>query len=53
MIYMLCTALAFTLLFYAGASPDVMQHSGTNWVRPDWLAASATEPASGHRGGHH
>lgn len=30
-VYLLVTALAFMFLFYAGTSPDVMQHHGHNW----------------------
>jgi caa(3)-type oxidase subunit IV len=30
-VYLLVTALAFMFLFYAGVSPDVMQHHGHNW----------------------
>jgi caa(3)-type oxidase subunit IV len=34
-IYMLGTCLVFMLLFYAGAAPDVMEHEGAQWVKPD------------------
>jgi len=30
--YFLVTALVFMLLFFAGVSPDVMNHEGTRWV---------------------
>ena len=30
-IYMLTTALVFMFLFYAGVSPDIMEHRGRNW----------------------
>jgi caa(3)-type oxidase subunit IV len=33
-MYMLSTVLVFMLLFYAGTAPDVMEHEGTNWVKP-------------------
>lgn len=36
-VYLLSTALAFMLLFFAGASPDVRNHRGRNW---DNVAAS-------------
>ena len=29
--YLLCTALAFMFLFFAGVSPDVMKHHGRGW----------------------
>ena len=29
--YMLITCLVFMVLFFAGVSPDVMRHEGTNW----------------------
>jgi caa(3)-type oxidase subunit IV len=34
-MYMLSTALVFMLLFYAGTAPDVMEHEGANWVKPE------------------
>jgi caa(3)-type oxidase subunit IV len=40
-IYMVSTSLVFMLLFFAGASPDVMKSSGTNWEKPAWIAAEA------------
>jgi caa(3)-type oxidase subunit IV len=53
-IYVLCTALGFMLLFFAGTAPDVMQHSGTNWVKPDWVAeAVADGGVADHQGDHH
>ncbi len=33
-VYLLCTMLAFMLLFFAGTAPDVMKHEGSNWVKP-------------------
>ena len=36
--YFLITAVAFMFLFFAGASPDVMEHQGRNW---DNVAAKA------------
>jgi hypothetical protein len=29
--YLLTTTLVFMFLFYAGVSPDVMEHHGRNW----------------------
>jgi caa(3)-type oxidase subunit IV len=37
-LYLLATVLVFVLLFFAGAAPDVMQHEGANWSKPDWAA---------------
>jgi len=34
-MYMLGTTLVFMLLFYAGTAPDVMEHEGANWVKPN------------------
>jgi caa(3)-type oxidase subunit IV len=34
-IYMLSTVLVFMLLFYAGTAPDVMEHEGANWAKPN------------------
>ncbi len=36
-IYLVSTTLVFMLLFFAGAAPDVMQSSGTNWIKPAWI----------------
>ena len=44
-VYLLGTTLVFMLLFYAGASPDVMKHSGDNWEKPDVVQAA---PAAHH-----
>jgi len=38
-IYTVVTCLIFMLLFFAGAAPDVMKDSGTNWVKPAWIEA--------------
>jgi len=46
-VYLLGTVLAFMALFYAGASPDVMQHQGTNWQKP-LLLLQAHDAASAH-----
>jgi caa(3)-type oxidase subunit IV len=35
-MYLLGTALAFMLLFFAGASPDVMQDEGSGWIKPSY-----------------
>ncbi len=44
-VYLLCTVLAFMLLFFAGTAPDVMKHEGSNWVKP---AVEVENPASEH-----
>jgi caa(3)-type oxidase subunit IV len=47
-VYLLTTMLVFMVLFFAGVAPDVMEHSGTNWTKPDWAAEmeeQATAPA--------
>jgi caa(3)-type oxidase subunit IV len=51
--YIVATVLVFMLLFFAGASPDVMKKQGTNWEKPSWLAAPAPSPAAEHEGAHH
>jgi len=38
-VYLVATTLVFMLLFFAGTAPDVMKHSGTNWIKPDWVEA--------------
>ena len=42
--YLVVTALVFMLLFFAGTAPDVMEHEGSNWIKPAWLA-EADAPA--------
>ena len=58
-VYLLSTALAFMLLFYAGASPDVRNHRGRNWENvaaqnetERALAAHAAHAEHGAHGGH-
>jgi caa(3)-type oxidase subunit IV len=46
-IYAVTTTLVFMLLFFAGAAPDVMKSSGTNWEKPAWIAAEAEYAAHG------
>jgi caa(3)-type oxidase subunit IV len=53
--YMVATVLVFMLLFFAGTAPDVMQHEGSGWAKPDWQAASVAYEArggAGHGDGH-
>jgi caa(3)-type oxidase subunit IV len=47
--YAVITVLVFMLLFFAGASRDVMKDEGSNWVKPAWKAAAAAA-ATGHGG---
>ena len=53
-IYTVATTLVFMLLFFAGTAPDVMQSSGTNWIKPAWIeeerayAAGEIGGAAGH-----
>jgi caa(3)-type oxidase subunit IV len=47
--YAVITVLVFMLLFFAGASPDVMKAEGSGWVKPAWQAAAAA--ASSAHGG--
>jgi len=46
--YLLSTALAFMLLFFAGSAPDIMEHSGDNWVKPDFDPEAHMEAPAGH-----
>jgi len=34
-MYMLGTCLVFMLLLFAGAAPDVMEHEGAHWMKPN------------------
>ena len=52
-IYAVTTTLVFMLLFFAGAAPDVMKSSGTNWEKPAWIAAEADYAAHGGAAGAH
>ena len=53
-VYLLSTALAFMLLFFAGASPDVRNHRGRNWenaaAQQETARALAAHAAGGHEG---
>jgi len=51
-VLLLGTSLAFLLLFFAGAAPDVMQKEGTGWQKPSY---GYTEPTtrSGEEGEEH
>jgi caa(3)-type oxidase subunit IV len=53
-VYLLCTALAFMFLFYAGVSPDVMKHRGRQWenVAAQKEVERATQAAPPAHGGH-
>ncbi|HKU43600.1 MAG TPA: cytochrome C oxidase subunit IV family protein [Polyangiales bacterium] len=53
--YLLTTTVVFMFLFYAGVSPDVMEHHGRNWENV--AAKQETERAlrehAAHPEGHH
>lgn len=53
-VYLLVTALAFMFLFYAGTSPDVMQHHGHNWknVAAEKEVARALSEGQSQHGAH-
>ena len=51
--YLLGTALVFVFVFFAGTSPDVMKHEGSNWEKLDWIAEEAEYEAGGHAPAHH
>ena len=50
--YLLGTALAFMLLFFAGVSPDIMQDRGTGWEKPSYAYHDRVADEAEH-GGHH
>ena|SRR5689334_16037069 len=55
--YLLMTALAFMFLFYAGVSPDVMNHRGRGWenvaaAKETKRALAAAAASHGHEHGH-
>ncbi len=41
--YIVITCLVFMLLFFAAVAPDVMNDSGTNWVKPTWVAGTEND----------
>ena len=49
MKWMLATSVVLMFLLFAGVAPDVMKHTGTNWVNDAALAATAR----GIEGPHH
>lgn len=50
--YILTTSLVFMVLFFAGVSPDVMNHDGSRWENVAAKKAIQTRLAAGE-GGHH
>ena len=54
-VFLLGTALAFMLLFFAGVAPDVMRHQGTGWEKPSYSYHDRLliEDASDTHGGEH
>jgi caa(3)-type oxidase subunit IV len=53
--YIVGTVLVFTVLFFAGSSPDVMKKEGRNWQKPLWLhpPAAAAEHSEHGEEAHH
>ena len=51
--YLVATGLVFMLLFFAGASPDVMQANGANWTKPSWQDGGYHPPEGEGAAGHH
>jgi caa(3)-type oxidase subunit IV len=53
--YLLTTTVVFMFLFYAGVSPDVMEHHGRNWVNvaAQQETARALREHALHPEGHH
>jgi caa(3)-type oxidase subunit IV len=51
-VFLLSTAIAFMLLFFAGASPDVRNHRGRNWENVAAQQETARALAAHGSGGH-
>ena len=51
--YALITGVGFMVLFFAGVSPDVMNHEGTNWENVAAKAEIARALAEAEAGGGH
>ena len=51
--YIVVTALVFMLLFFAAVAPDVMKPTGSNWIKPAWLAEASEPAAVEHAPVHH
>jgi hypothetical protein len=51
--FLVVTALAFMLLFYAGTAPDVMKKEGRQWEKPAWKSAPAAGATPAHEGAGH
>ena len=56
--YLLTTTVVFMFLFYAGVSPDVMEHHGRNWEnvaakQETERALKEQKEAAAHGGAHH
>ena len=54
-ILLLGTSLAFLLLFFAGASPDVMKDEGSGWTKPSfsYIEQERLVEEGDEHGGHH
>ena len=51
--YLVATMLLFMVLFFAGASPDVMRLEGQRWEKPAWIEANRSFAEHGASGAHH
>ena len=51
--YIVVTALVFMLLFFAAVAPDVMKPTGSNWIKPAWLAEAEAPAVEDHAPTHH
>ena len=50
---LMATCLAFMLLFFAGAAPDIMKHDGMHWENVAAKASVERGLAAMEEGGHH
>jgi caa(3)-type oxidase subunit IV len=41
--YIVITCLVFMLLFFSAVAPDVMNDTGSNWVKPTWVAGTEND----------
>ena len=50
--YIVITCLVFMLLFFSAVAPDVMNDTGSNWVKPTWVAGTENDwvTVGGHIG---
>lgn len=48
--YIVVSCLVLILLFFTAVAPDVMNKTGTNWVKPDWVAGTENDWVTVGRG---